>query len=169
VRTGGLRGPPEARPLRVRRRRHRAHPHEHEERERVRGDVEAVRGRQPDRGDEASGERGTGEGAEGAAERHERARGGHLVPLDEARLERVERRPLHPVERRVQRRHGEQHPQLRVGQEAVREQDPRRGHHPELAEEHHAPPVDRIGEGSAEEREDENRDELGEPDQADDE
>ena len=90
-----------------------------------------------------------------------------LVALDEARLEGIERRPLDPVEGRVQGGDGEEHPQLRVGHEAVREQDAAGSHHPELAEENHSPTVDRVGERSTEEREPEDRDELGQPDQAD--
>ena len=75
--------------------------------------------------------------------------------------------PLDPVEAGGQPGDDEQHPELRVRQEAVEEQHPGRGHHPELAQEHHAAAVDRIGERAADEGHDEDRHELGEGDQAD--
>ena len=124
---------PDARPLRAGRRRDGAHEREHHERERERDEVERVRRGQADRGDEDAAERGPGDHPDVPAQRAERARGRKLVLLDEPRLERVERRPLDPVERGHRDPGDEEHPQARLAEERVDEQERRAAARPSSA------------------------------------
>ena len=107
-----------ARGLRLGRRRDGAHHPERDERDDEGRHVDAVGGGEADRGDEDAGDGGPGDHPDRHAKRRERAGGGHLVALDEARGERLERRALEPVEHRHDGGEHEDHPEPRLRRSA---------------------------------------------------
>ena len=92
-----------------------------------------------------------------------------LRALDEARLERLERRTLQSVEARHHRGHHEEDPELRRGQGRIDEEHARRSRQRKLGDLHHPAAVERVGERAAEERGREQRRKLGEAEEPDEE
>ena len=121
----------------------------------------------PDRRDQQAADRRASDQADLEAERVERAGGGQLLPVDEARRQRVERRPQEAAEAGRERLDDEEHPDLRARQQGVHEQHGRAQRHPELRDPHHPPPVDRVRERTADDRRQEQRHERDEREQAD--
>ena len=88
---------------------------------------------------------------------------------DELGHDGVEGRPLQPVEPGEKDRDGKQHPQLGMRQESVGHENGRDDAHAGFRRAQHPPPVDRVGEGAPDEGSHEQRDELGQAEEADDE
>jgi hypothetical protein len=158
----------QARPLRVRGRRDSTHHPERGQRHEERGDVDPEHGWKPERGDEHAPDRGAADEADLEPERVERARRGQLVPLDQSRRERVERRAQEAAHPRGERLGDEQHPDLRRGDDRVHEQRRRAEREAELGDSHHLPAVDGVREGTADDGREQERHERDEREEADD-
>ena len=99
----------------------------------------------------------------------ERRRGGEVLARHEPRQHRVERRPLQAAGRRHPGRDEEQHPDVRLVEQRVGEQHERERQQRRVGEQHEPAPVVRVRQRAADQRGDQQRHQLGEPEQADDE
>ena len=130
-------------------------------------DVDAVGDGQAGARDEQAGERRARERRHVVEAELQRRGGLELVALHQPRDERVERRAAHRGEGGQQRRADVEHPQLRIGQRRVDEQ--RAGHDggADLGDLDEPPAIEGVGQRAADEREHDDRRELGDPEQAD--
>ena len=164
-----LRDPRDARRRRVGRRRHRAHPCQRDERDEERRRVDRVGRAQAGARDQDAAERRPGDLAGVAAEALERGRRGQLLARHQARHHRVERGPLQPAGRRHPGRDEEQDPDLRLGEQRVGDQRESEREQRGVGDQHEPAAVVRVGQRAAEQRRDQQRGQLREPEQPDDE
>jgi hypothetical protein len=90
-----------------------------------------------------------------------------LLALDQPRHQRVQRRPADRRAGGDQRGGDVQHPQLRLRQQAIDHQPADDDQRAGLGQHHEPPAVERVGERAADQRETEDRHELGHAEQAD--
>ena len=131
-------------------------------------DVDAVGGGQAGGGDEHAGERRAGERSPCCEKLNCSAEAALSSSRShQARDERVERRAAHRREAGQQRRADVEDPEVRIGERRVDEQ--RAGHDrgADLGDLHEPPAIERVGQRPADEREHDDRRELGDAEQAD--
>ena len=117
--------------------------------------------------DQEASQRGAGDLTGVSAEGLEGGRRRQLLARHEPRHQRVERRPLQPAGGGHPGRHDEQHPHLRLGEQRVG--DKHRAEQRCVGDQDQAAPVVRVGQRAADQRRDEQRRQLREPEQPDDE
>ena len=158
--------PRDARGRGLGRRRDRAHAGEEGQRDEERRGVDRVRGAEPERRDQHAGEGRAGDLRRVAAEAVERRGGGQLVARHEPRQHRVERRALEPARARHPRRDDEQHPDVRLVEQRVGEEDQREDEQRRVGDEDQPAAVVGVGQRPAEQRREQQRHDLREADQA---
>ena len=157
----------QARRLRVRRWWRRAHQREGGEREHEGADVDRVRGGHARRRDDHPGQRGPSDLGDARQRPVDRGRGLQLVALDQPGEQRVQRWSQDGLRGGEQCRRDVEHPQLRGRDERVDQQRDRDERGRELGAEDQPPAVEGVGQRAADERQHDDRDELGGAQQAD--
>jgi hypothetical protein len=110
---------------------------------------------------------GAGHAADVRAQAVERAGGEQLLTVDQARDERVERRPLDPVEAGHCRSDDEEHPETRLRERRVEDEDPGAEREAELGDLDEPTPVERVCERAADEGGHQERQQLREAQEPD--